>query len=181
MNEADNQYLRMYDGKYVIYVLNLRDECFYCGRSKNVPFVSRNIEMGQAMSVGLPNIRYCQFIKYIRSTNGEDCDGFVEDAVTMRYINQYGIDKVRGGRFCQLNLNDEDIQDVNKFLDKIDTGCYLCGSKQHYVKQCPKIHCDNPNCKNPYGHIFPNCPDESNICYKCGRSGHWFSDCEEMF
>ena len=105
--------------------------------------------------------------------NDEEIDGFVEDAITLRYMLKYGVDKVRGGIFCELVLNQEDRQYINNFLEKTDSGCYLCRSKKHYFKQCPSIICNE--CKEQ-GHISRKCPNT--ICHKCGRVGHWEIDCE---
>ena len=46
----------------------------------------------------------------------ESFDDFDEDKYTIKYMSLYGIDNVRGGSFCDLNLNDTYISILSKMI-----------------------------------------------------------------
>jgi hypothetical protein len=65
-------------------------------------------------------------------------DEFDEDLYTLRYMKNHGIDNVRGGSFCELNLSQNNIVTLEKMLAGANDRCYYCGSPDHYVNACPQ-------------------------------------------
>lgn len=65
-------------------------------------------------------------------------DEFDEDLYTLRYMKNHGIDNVRGGSFCELNLSQNNIVTLEKMLAGANDRCYYCGSSDHYVNACPQ-------------------------------------------
>jgi hypothetical protein len=65
-------------------------------------------------------------------------DEFDEDKFTLKYMQNKGIDNVRGGSFCELNLSRENVVTLEKMLAGASDKCYYCGSGDHYVNVCPQ-------------------------------------------
>jgi hypothetical protein len=65
-------------------------------------------------------------------------DEFDEDLYTLRYMKEKGIDNVRGGSFCELNLNNDNVLTLGKMLAGAEDRCYFCGADDHYINDCPQ-------------------------------------------
>jgi hypothetical protein len=65
-----------------------------------------------------------------------DCDDFDEDKVTLKYMNKYGIDNVRGGTYVQFNLDDAIRSHIEKSINSATNKCFICGGN-HFAKDCP--------------------------------------------
>ena len=58
----------------------------------------------------------------------ENIDNFDEDKYVKKYINQYGIDKVRGGSYVQVNLPYFQLQALERESWTSNNACYNCGN-----------------------------------------------------
>jgi len=65
-------------------------------------------------------------------------DEFDEDRFALRYMKNKGIDNVRGGSFCELNLSRENVVTLEKMLAGAGDKCYYCGSSDHFINACPQ-------------------------------------------
>jgi hypothetical protein len=65
-----------------------------------------------------------------------DCDNYDEDKYTLKYMQKYGINNVRGGSFCEFNLSEENITTIKRMINGVSDNCYMCGSKDHFIKDC---------------------------------------------
>lgn len=90
-----------FDKPIVIYVLELENQCWYIGCTRNIDKRMKAHHKGKGAIWTKANkpIR----IHEIREsgTNSDSEAGHIEDEVTLEYAKQYGIDKVRGGGYCQ--------------------------------------------------------------------------------
>ncbi|CAG8470820.1 12778_t:CDS:1 [Funneliformis mosseae] len=176
---------------FYVYVLECSDNKYYVGSTAdlNVRHRQHLNGSGSAWTREYPPI--C-----IKWSNNEN----LETIKTLEYMSQYDIDNVRGGDYCQLDLSDDDIDDINY---KLEHRCYqcdrpghfadncvcdVCGNRGHLTNQC--YHCTNcgkrghlkMNCYNCYkcgrpGHF----PHKCDVCYLCGERGHFSHDCKYVF
>src|SRR3989442_795002 len=65
-------------------------------------------------------------------------DEFDEDIHTLRYMKDKGIDNVRGGSFCELNLTNDNVSTIAKMLRGSEDKCYYCGHPDHFINECPQ-------------------------------------------
>lgn len=61
---------------------------------------------------------------------------FDEDKVTKEYMYKYGIDKVRGGSYVEMELSDMQRTSVYKEIWGANDCCTQCGRLGHFVKSC---------------------------------------------
>ena len=66
-----------------------------------------------------------------------NCDNFDEDKYTLKYMEKYGINNVRGGSFCEVKLSEENKNTIKKMLDGSTDKCYICGENGHFANKCP--------------------------------------------
>jgi predicted GIY-YIG superfamily endonuclease len=133
-----------------IYILELEEGKYYVGKTNHIDFRLDDHREGTG-SVWTSKYRP---IKLIVKFEGDDFD---EDKYTIKYMKEYGIDNVRGGSFCQINLSEE----VRALLERMIKGatdkCYRCGEEGHFVR----------NCKKP-------------MCYRCKKIGHYANRCPTL-
>lgn len=67
----------------------------------------------------------------------KNCDGFYEDYLTKQYMARFGIENVRGGSYCNINLNQQDLKTINKEFDTALDRCFACGQTGHMSTSCP--------------------------------------------
>lgn len=113
-----------------IYVLCLQGGNYYVGKSDNV------------------TNRYEQHVKGYGSAwtkkhkplwlekTYENVSPFQEDSITKEYMSKYGIDKVRGGSYCEIQLSDFHREALNMEIWQAKDLCTQCGRKGHWVKDC---------------------------------------------
>ena len=83
-----------------IYVLELENNKYYIGRTNN-PEIRIDQQFQNDGS------SWCKQHKPISILElKENCDNFDEDKITLQYMNQKGIENVRGGSFCNTILTD---------------------------------------------------------------------------
>ena len=123
-----------------IYILELKEDKFYVGKSSK-PLA----RTGEHMVSSMHNDASCSGsgwtsmytpIKILRVI--VSYDEFDEDFYTFKYMKQYGIDNVRGGSFCELNLSYENVTTLGKMLAGAGDKCYFCGGGDHYIASCPQ-------------------------------------------
>lgn len=123
-----------------VYILELEQEKYYVGKSAS-PLARTGEHLATTLyddkmfggsgwtRMYLP-IRIIEIIK--------SYDEFDEDIYTLKYMQKYGIDNVRGGSFCELNLPRENVVTLEKMLAGAGDKCYYCGMVGHFVNSCPQ-------------------------------------------
>ena len=112
-----------------IYILKLANKKYYIGKTNNISL--RVDSHFNAMGAAWTKLhRPLEVLEII-----QDCDSFDEDKYTLMYMSKFGIDNVRGGTFCETNI-DEYRKMIEKMMLSAADRCFICGSNGHFMKEC---------------------------------------------
>ena len=138
-----------------IYTLELENNKYYVGRS-NYPKI-RILE--HFSENGSEWTKKYKPIKILSEIIGEPFD---EEKYTLIAMDKYGIDNVRGGSYCKIELSDFEKEKALQQIRSVTEKCYKCGNNRHFAKECNKTIKQKPNEK---------CLCGSNIKFKkcCGN------------
>ena len=134
-----------------LYVLRLKDDHYYVGTTKDL---SGRFEDHWAGKAAAWTTKYppTEVVSVAR-----DKSVFEEDAKVKELMSIYGILKVRGGSYSKCELSQEQIKMLEHELKHGKGECFVCGSKDHWVKDCPK--------------------NNKLVCSRCGRDSHTKDKC----
>lgn len=174
-----------------IYVLRLEGNRFYIGKTDNVQQRLQQHMQGQG-SNWTRKYKPLSLEKTIKNASP-----FEEDKVTKEYMAKYGVDKVRGGSYVQMDLSHEQTASLERELRGAKDLCTKCGRSGHFVKDCyAKSDANGKSFKEdatnaqivsllkqvvkeiavPQKVAKPK-KLEQNACYRCGNAGHYAPDC----
>jgi len=113
-----------------IYVLKLIKGKYYVGKTSNPRFRLDNHfnKNGSEWTRVYKPINIHQIIP--------DCDDYDEDKYTIKTMEKYGINNVRGGSFCQIKLSSENKKTLERMINGSSNSCYKCGEKDHFANRC---------------------------------------------
>ncbi len=113
-----------------IYVLKLSSNKYYVGKTTNPEFRldSHFDSTGSAWTLKYKPIGLVELIP--------NSDDFDEDKYTLKYMDQYGINNVRGGSFCEIKLTDANLMTLQQMINGSTNKCYICGELNHFAKEC---------------------------------------------
>lgn len=137
----------------MIYILRLANNKWYIGKSINVQKRYQEHLNG--------SVSWTRKYRPIEIENTIDSDSpFDEDKYTKEYMSKYGINNVRGGSYCSINLDDEQMELLQREIWMAKNLCLRCG-RNHFIKDCyAKYDVD--------GYKL--------LCNRCGRD-HNTNDC----
>jgi predicted GIY-YIG superfamily endonuclease len=113
-----------------IYILKLKRGHFYVGKSDNVKQRVDNHFKGK----GCEWTKCHKPIKLVKTI--KNVSHFEEDMQVKILMSKHGIDKVRGGSYNQIELNDTQIECLNNELNMAANKCLRCGRNTHFIKDC---------------------------------------------
>jgi predicted GIY-YIG superfamily endonuclease len=177
-----------------IYVLKLEGERYYIGKSNNVTKRYQQHLNGEG-SAWTKKYKPINLEKTIKNVSV-----FEEDKITKEYMIKYGIDKVRGGSYVEINLSDFQLDALKMEIFAAYDACTRCGRKGHFIKDCyaktdsmgNNIDSDDSDediewcceyCDRTFTTEFgcniheKSCIEKKNSCYRCGRLGHYSTEC----
>ena len=113
-----------------IKVLQLKENKWYIGKTETSKFrIDTHFDSGGSeFTKKYPPQEIYQIIP--------ECDKYDEDKYVKKYMDKYGIDNVRGGTYCRLELTSNEKEVIQKELWGANDLCFLCGG-DHFVKDCP--------------------------------------------
>jgi len=113
-----------------IYVLSLEGGRYYVGKSQNI--YSRYQE--HLNGNGSSWTKKYRPVSLVKSLEG--VSPFEEDKVTKEYMARYGIDKVRGGSYVEVELSEIQKEALKKEIRAAKDLCTKCGRGGHWAKDC---------------------------------------------
>lgn len=152
-----------------IYILQLENNKYYVGKSNNPDFRLNN-HFNSNGSTWTKKYKPVQVLKLI-----PDCNNFDEDRYTKEYMSKKGINNVRGGTYCKIKLDNDEIELLKKEINSACDCCYICGSNQHFANNCDNNY-DNINV-NKLTNQLNSLLIEQDRCFRCHRIGHFANNC----
>ena len=130
-----------------IYILQLEQGKYYVGKTTQPSFrIEKHFHReGSSWTKKYEPLSIVEIIP--------NCDSYDEDKHTIRYMEKYGINNVRGGSFCQINLSDVNLSTLHQMIQGATDKCYICGKSDHFAKDCKrtkeKVTNGNEKCDCP--------------------------------
>lgn len=117
----------------IIYTLQLENNKYYVGKSKNIQnrIVQHFSENGSSWTKAYKPIKVLSQIV--------SDDSFDEEKYTLLAMDRYGIDNVRGGSYCRLILSKHEMEKAQQIIYSICDKCYRCGEQKHTASECDDI------------------------------------------
>jgi hypothetical protein len=114
-----------------IYALKLENGKYYVGRSYNVPKRLNQHYDGEG-SVWTKKHKPIRLNEvFLNKTK------FDEDKYTLMYMSIYGIENVRGGSFCSIELGGADRYIIKRMICTATDKCVKCEQFGHFFTECP--------------------------------------------
>lgn len=89
----------------------------------------------------------------------------LENAKTLEFMARFGLAKVRGGKWVEIELSDPPLA----LLASHNGKCFKCGKKGHMISNCPLESSD---------HLKQNLTlPLASYCLRCGHDGHSIRSC----
>ncbi|VBB17723.1 hypothetical protein YASMINEVIRUS_186 [Yasminevirus sp. GU-2018] len=122
--------------KVNVYVIELTDGKFYVGKSRSVSSRLEDHFVGHGSA-------WTQKYKPVKIVSiFPDCDEFEEDRITLKLMREKGVENVRGGAFCNVNLDKTELTIINRMLNSACDSCFICNTQGHYASECPQNNTD---------------------------------------
>jgi predicted GIY-YIG superfamily endonuclease len=158
-----------------IYVLKLNEDKYYVGKTVNN--ITQRMEEHMAGNGSAWTQKYTP-IEVMEVKTGDEYD---EDKYVLKYMKQYGIENVRGGSFSQIILPFDQHVQAWRSIQNASCSCTACGKHDHAIESCSSDICYK--CGQS-GHLFTACTAQTHVmggridgCFRCGRPDHWAIRC----
>ena len=151
-----------------IYILKLVEGKYYVGKT------TKSVETRFKQHLAGSSIWTTKYKPISIEETHYDCDVYDEDPYTIRTMAKYGIDNVRGGKYSNSILTDEQKKEIKASLDSANDLCFRCQGN-HLARFCP-------NRKTTPSAPIDTAPKPTKVykCSICGLSGHNKKSCKEI-
>lgn len=124
-----------------IYILELEHDKYYVGRTNNITTRIEQHKNGEG-SAWTTMYKFKSLIRQIKSN-----DPFDEDKWVKKWMQQHGIDNVRGGSYVNISLDEHTIKFIEREIRGATDNCFKCGGA-HFASQCGKIQTNQSKIKS---------------------------------
>lgn len=169
-----------------LYILQLESGKYYVGKTSDVKKRFEQHASGRGAE-WTKKYKPVKLLETRRITSEHD-----ENNVTKDLMKKYGMENVRGGSYCQMDISEE-TEDVlrNEMKSTTDT-CYKCGKSGHFARNCKKRSSFKGTCQcgreflvfeefmSHQKMCIPRQQLEHTrepVCYRCDRLGHYSTQC----
>lgn len=155
-----------------IYILKLENGNYYVGKSTDPESRIQQHFNGVGSS-------WTQIHKPVRvEAVLRNMSDFDEDRFVKEYMAKYGIDKVRGGAYANIHLDEIQKESVEREIRGATDVCTRCGRSGHFAAYCYARTAVAKSSHFNGGKTKAATSSQSNgACYRCGRKGHYVADC----
>ena len=150
-----------------IYILKLEDNKYYIGKT-DIPEFRLDAHFNCMGSTWTKKYKPIKLLKLI-----PNCSDFGEDKYTKEYMSKKGINNVRGGTYCKVKLDIQEIEIIKKELNGATNNCYVCGEKGHFANNCNNDYDNIEKLTNKLNKLLI----EQDRCFRCHRHGHYAEEC----
>ena len=149
-----------------IYILKLKSSKYYVGKTSNIE--KRMVQ--HFRGGGSSWTRKYPVVKLLRVYH--NCDSYDEDKYTLKCMDQFGIENVRGGSYVSPVLPPEEIEGITKRIRMATDKCLHCGSPDHFAYRCRSRGKNKKPKLEPEPKVEPECE----ICF----DKHTTDDCPHL-
>jgi predicted GIY-YIG superfamily endonuclease len=114
----------------LVYALVLENGNYYIGRTSNLN--QRLVQHRQDMASAWTRLHRMIRIDCVWEADND----FMEDNIVREYMLSFGIDRVRGGSYSQVELSASQRQFLENELRSARNACFRCGLTGHFQEQC---------------------------------------------
>jgi len=129
-----------------IYTLELENKKYYVGKS----IVPKERILNHFYQNGSEWTKLHKPISILSTIKG---DSFDEEKHTLKAMILYGIDNVRGGSYCKIQLSQFEKKKALQTIRSVSDQCYTCGEKGHFAIDCKydkNHHEEEKECNKTY-------------------------------
>lgn len=115
-----------------VYILKCKDNCYYIGKTTGSYFkdIDNHFKGNGCEWTKLHKPLRLEILRHF-------CDETDDDFYTKLYITKYGISKVRGGSYSQVELSEQQLYEVFHYPIDTHITCYQCNMTGHKRHICP--------------------------------------------